>query len=101
VSGYINLPCHLFLQFDLTHSQWQDDINVGSCKQVSEDASKRENDDAYYQDVIDIKDPISGPFAQEFGKTKEEIIGMTMNKIGSLADTIFAERFEGVKGGGY
>ena len=81
--------------------QWEDDLNVGSCAQVSSyKCSVNYNDDDCFVEVADIRNKISGPFAKEFGKDQQYFTDMSLNMLGLHADIIFAENFEGVPGGG-
>lgn len=59
------------------------------------------NDDDCFTDVTDVREMISGPFAKEFGKPKDEFDQMSLNMLGMHSDIIFAEQFEKVQGGGH
>ena len=71
VAGFVDLPIYTYIQYDLPAPQWEDDLNVGSCPQVTKDSKEREKDDAIYTDQLYLRDQIADTFAAEFGKTPQ------------------------------
>jgi hypothetical protein len=52
--------------------------------------------DSTYADVLFTRDPLTGPFAENFGVTEEYLNSLNFHQFERYSDMTFAERYEGI-----